>query len=126
MGFIILLIVLIVLSIIIIIISNNKNLDLLNFVGVVVVSISTMALIIMLLILPTMKSDFEQYKNEYQTTKMLIDSYKGEEYGNINALTEKIIYVNDKIASHKAGSKNFWINIWYSEEVGNLEPITFK
>lgn len=126
MGYIILLIVLVVLSIISIKIAGKKNLEVLGFASIVMIVINTLVLITMLFILSAMKPTFETYKNEYQVTKMLVDSYKGEEYGNVNALTEKIIYVNDKIASHKAGSKNFWVNIWYSEEVGNLEPITFK
>lgn len=126
MGFIILCSILLLLSIIGIIISDKVDFDALNFSSWCILAMSAIALITLLLTLTTVSSDFKSYKIEYQTTKMLVDSYKGEEYGNVNALTEKIIYINDKIAEHKAYSKNFWVNIWYSEEVGNLEPITFK
>lgn len=68
---------------------------------------------------------FESQIIEYNNTKALVESYKGKEYGNTPALTEKIIDINDLIAKHKAFAGNWFTGIWFSEKIGNLEPIVF-
>jgi len=71
-------------------------------------------------------AEFDKTINEYNATKILIESYQGGDYGNAPALTEKVIELNDEISKHKAKCHNPWFNVWNSEEVGNLEPLTFS
>ena len=93
-----------------------------GFVG----GIFAFILIIMGLSLIDKKSDFQVIINEYYNTKSLVETYSGTDYGNMNELTGKIIAINDKIAKHKAYAASKWMGCWYSEEIGNLEPIVYK
>lgn len=64
--------------------------------------------------------------NDYNATKVLIESYEGNEYGNMVGLTEKIIRINSDIARNKAYCNSPWRGVWNSEKVGSLEPLTYK
>ena len=70
--------------------------------------------------------NFKTYIHEYEVTKAMVESYKGQDYGNMAALTESVVKVNNKIADHKALSSSILLKGFYSKEVGNLEPITFN
>ena len=65
-------------------------------------------------------------ENEYANTKVLIESYKGSDYGNMMALTEKVIYLNDEIARNKAYCESPWRGVWNSKKIGDLEPIVYN
>ena len=68
---------------------------------------------------------FETTINRYETTVQMIGSYAGQDYGNMGSLVEQVVTVNNIIAAHKAHHNSKWVGLWYSEEIGNLEPITF-
>ena len=70
--------------------------------------------------------NFKTYIHEYEVTKAMIESYKGQDYGNMNDLTKAVVYINDKIATHKALSNSILLKGFYSKEVGDLKPITFN
>lgn len=74
----------------------------------------------------TVKSDTEKIIYEYNSTFAIIENVNMENYGNLPNLTEKVLDINEEIARYKANSKNPWLNIWFPEEIGNLEPLTFK
>ena len=69
---------------------------------------------------------FEAFVADYENTVALVETYSGTDYGNMNSMTEKIIEINEEIAEHKELSKSKWSGPWYSEKIGNLEPIKFK
>ena len=69
---------------------------------------------------------FEAIQNEYEVINQMIDSYDGQDYGNMTALTEAVVSMNDKIAQHKAHYKSKWTGLWYSEDIANLQPIVFS
>ena len=68
---------------------------------------------------------FKEVKMEYSMTKELIENYNCPEpdYGNTFKLTEKVIDVNERIARHGAFHDSPWVGVFYSEEIGNLEPL---
>ena len=68
-------------------------------------------------------SDFRAITEQYNTTKALVESYEGGEYGNFDSLTAQIINVNNTVAKHKAYSQSKWVGKWYSAEIGALEPL---
>lgn len=72
------------------------------------------------------KDRFRRIECEYEVTKELVESYDGNEYGNISALTEKMIKINDEIARHKSRCNSFWVGILYSEDIGNFPPLIFN
>lgn len=63
----------------------------------------------------------EQYKVITET----VESYNGQDYGNMGALVESVVDMNETIATHKAQSESKWVGLWYSKEIGQLEPIRF-
>ena len=70
--------------------------------------------------------NFKTYIHEYEVTKAMVESYKGQDYGNMTALTESVVKINNKIANHKALSNSILLKGFYSKEVGDLKPITFN
>ena len=83
-------------------------------------------LIVMVLSLVDRKSDFRAIKTDYETTKVLIESYSGTDYGNMAQIVNHVVDINCTIAKHKAYSTSKWCGIWFSEEIGALEPLLIK
>lgn len=69
---------------------------------------------------------FEATINEYEAICQMVDSYQGQDYGNMAALTESIVHMNKTISVHKAHYNSPWMGLWYSERVANLELIQFN
>lgn len=61
----------------------------------------------------------------YETTVEMIDSYAGQDYGNMGSLVEQVVKINNTIATHKAHHDSKWMGLWHSERIANLEPIKF-
>ena len=83
------------------------------------------ALIITSLTLINIDTRFEASQYEYQVISEMVESYDGQDYGNMTALTESVVNINSKIANHKAHYKSKWTGPWFSEDIAKLEPITF-
>lgn len=69
---------------------------------------------------------FDAFVFQYETTVEMVDSYAGKDYGNMSSLVEQVVQINNTIATHKAHHNSKWVGIWYSEQIGNLEPIRFN
>ena len=67
-----------------------------------------------------------QFKAEYEATKGIVETYHPYYYGNTIDITRQMFEINSTIAKNKARYDNKFYNIWYSEEVANLEPLKFK
>lgn len=83
------------------------------------------ALIVMGGSLINKEARFDAFVRDYESTKALVENYRGTDYGNMQALTEKVIVVNEYIARHKAFLGNKLSGVWYSEKIASLDPITF-
>lgn len=64
------------------------------------------------------------YKYEY--ISRMVESYDGQDYGNMGSLVESVVDMNSTIATNKAQYDSKWMGLWYSERIANLEPITFN
>ena len=84
------------------------------------------ATIVMGLSLINRGTRFNAIISDYNNTAALVESYEGYEFGNMSYLTTKIISINDTIAKHNAHAESLWTGLWYSKEVGALEPIVYK
>ena len=56
---------------------------------------------------------FNDIKTEYNNIKTASDKYTQEDIDHINYL----------IKQHKQNYNNFFVGLWYSKEIGELEPI---
>ena len=132
MNWFILFSVLLVVGIILIVLADkldykvNFNTDYFSGTGIIFLIVSGLVLPIMGDTLAGIESDFKKTINEYEYTKELVVEYNAGDYGNAPALMEKVININDEIARNKAKYDNPWTNLWYSEDIANLEPIKFN
>lgn len=87
--------------------------------------LSAVALIVVLCLLINIDRRFDAAVYRYETTVETVNSYAGQDYGNMGALVEQVVRVNNDIAEHKANHVSKWVGLWYSERIANLEPIKF-
>ena len=87
--------------------------------------ISAIALVIALGLLIGRNRRHDAMIYQYETTVEMVNSYTGQDYGNMGALVEQVVNINNGIANHKARYNSVWVGPWYSERIGNLEPIKF-
>lgn len=87
--------------------------------------ISAIALIIALCLLINIDRRFDAAVYRYETTVEMVNSYTGQDYGNMGSLVEQVVRVNNSIAEHKAHYNSKWTGLWHSERIANLEPIKF-
>lgn len=99
--------------------------DVLSVVSYFTGVISAIALVIALSLLISINRRFDAMVYQYETTVEMVNSYTGQDYGNMGALVEQVVNINNGIASHKARYNSVWVGLWYSERIGNLEPIKF-
>jgi len=104
----------------------RDNEDEMSTSGICIDVMMLIAFVIMTISLICCHNDFDVIINEYNSTKTLVETYDRGDYGNAPALMEKVININSQIAIHKAKYNNRWTNWFYSDEVGNLEPLTLK
>ena len=88
--------------------------------------INTLVLFFLIYDAATADIRWEEFKAEYEATKAIVETYHPYDYGNTVDITKKMMEINSTIARNKARSKSKLYNIWYSEEVGNLEPLKFS
>lgn len=96
-----------------------------SFVSYTTGGLSAVALIIMACLLINIDRRFDASVYRYETTVEMVNSYTGQDYGNMGSLVEQVVCVNNKIAEHKAHHDSKWVGLWYSERIANLEPIKF-
>lgn len=87
--------------------------------------LSAISLIIALCLLINIDRRFDASVYRYETTVEMVNSYTGQDYGNMGSLVEQVVCVNNSIAEHKAHHDSKWAGLWYSERIANLEPIKF-
>lgn len=84
------------------------------------------ALIVTVGLLININKRFDAFVFQYETTVEMVDSYAGKEYGNMSSLVKQVVQINNTIVRHKAHHNSKWVGLWYSERIGNLEPIKFN
>lgn len=114
------------LSFILGVLSMRSDLDVLPGIFGTTLIVSLIVLVIQAFCLINKEARFDSIIADYENTKALVESYSGNDYGNMQSLTEKVIKINERIADHKAYCHCKWNYIFYSERVGNLEPIVFN
>lgn len=93
-----------------------------GFVG----GLSLVILIICLASFININKRFDYTYYRYETIVQMVDSYNGQDYGNMGSLVEEVVAMNKVIAEHKAHYDSKWTGPWYSERIANLEPIRFN
>ena len=88
--------------------------------------LSTFALICFLCALINIDKRIDAFCYNYDAIVLMVDTYDGKDYGNMNSLVEEVVKTNKTIAEHKAHYNSKWTGLWHSERIANLEPISFN
>ena len=82
-------------------------------------------LVVSLCLFINLDKRFDATIYKYEAIVQMVDSYDGQDYGNMGSLVEQVVAINNTIAAHKAHHTSKWVGLWYSEKIASLEPITF-
>lgn len=97
--------------------------ELVAFIGMV----SSFCLVLCVLTLININSRFQVTIEEYNNLKAQIDAFnESDSCRNIsqqNTLNDDVYVMNNTISKHSVMSKSAWVNLWYSEKIGNLEKL---
>ena len=88
--------------------------------------LSFLSLIAGLTMLININKRFDAVCNNYDNIVQMVESYDGQDYGNMGSLVEAVVGMNKTIAVHKAQYNSKWVGLWHSERIASLEPITFS
>lgn len=69
---------------------------------------------------------FDYIKEEYHNLELQVNTIEYDDIITSANLRNQVLEMNNKISEHKVYSKNIWVNLWYSEEIGNLKPLEWK
>lgn len=86
---------------------------------------STCALIIAGCNFINLDARFQRTIYDYENTVRMVESYNGQDYGNMVPLVQSVVDINKEIARQKAYINSPWRNLWMSKDIANLKPITF-
>lgn len=125
MGWFIIIGAIIAICIILFLIGIHFDIDLLSSASFFTGFMCLVAILIMLGTLINKEARFDAFVRDYESTNAIVENYSGTDYGNMVALTEKVLSINERIANHKAFVNNKLSGVWYSEKIASLDPITF-
>ena len=126
MGILIAFIAAVVVGIILIIYGNKEYEDWALFTGWVSVVIGGIVVVIMLLCASTLPADFAYLEEKYNNLKTQIETIERDDIVTGENLRNQVLDMNNEISKHKCYSKNMWVSMWYSERIGNLEPLKWN
>lgn len=69
---------------------------------------------------------FDYIKEEYHNLELQVNTIEHDDIVTGANLRNQVLEMNNKISEHKVYSKNIWVNLWFSEEIGNLKPLEWK
>lgn len=104
---------------------DRYDFDVLGGICLVVGVLLFIASIVSSLSLINRQARFNYVIERYNNLKAITECYDSNSKDKIEAFTlrEDILKMNNLISKHKVNSQSPWVNVWYSEEIGNLEPI---
>lgn len=90
--------------------------------AIITTVISGAILIIECLTIALAQSGFKKNIMDYHALEMLLESHRNEMNPMDRVYVIHDIHVNNRVINtHRAHCDSFWIGLWYSEEIGNLE-----
>lgn len=106
--------------------DNNFYSDILVVGGILLSLIIGLALLCIIPDIISTRIKFDYIKEEYHNLELQINTIEYDDIVTGANLRNQVLEMNNKISEHKVYSKNIWVNLWYSEEIGNLKPLEWK
>lgn len=127
MGVLIIIIILFIAGIICWYISDNNYYSVILYVGGILLSVFMgFALLCIIPDIILTRIEFDCIKEEYHNLELQINTIEYDDIVTGANLRNQVLEMNNKISVHKVLSKNIMVNLWYSEEIGNLKPLEWK
>ena len=96
-----------------------------DILGEVVAIMSVIVLVGVLCYSMTLPSKFSYEKAYYHNLKEQLEYVEHDDILTGENLRNQVLEMNCTISKHKCYSRNFFIGVFFSEEIGNLEPLRY-
>ena len=126
MGLLITVIIAFFVGVILIIYGNRNWKEGAEVLGFVLTIICGLILVVMLLLTTTLSSKFAYIEEEYNNLKNQLEKIDHDDIVTGENLRNQVLEMNNKISMHKCYSQNKWVSMYFSEHIGNLEPLEWK
>ena len=126
MGLLITVIIAFIVGVILIIYGNRNWEAGAEILGSVLTIICGLILVVMLLRTTTLSSDFAYIEEKYNNLKNQLEKIDHDDIVTGENLRNQVLEMNNKISMHKCYSQNKWVSMYFSEHIGNLEPLEWK
>jgi len=126
MGIFLVFVALIVLGVVMIIAGYHWYNDGMVIGGGALSILCGIVVVIMLFCLSTLETDFAYYEDQYNNLKEQVEYVEHDDIVTSENLRNQVLKVNNDISKHKRYSQNILVGMWYSERLGNLEPLKLK
>ena len=70
--------------------------------------------------------EFDYIKEQYYNLERQINTIEYDDIVTDKNLRNQVLEMNNIISEHKVKSKNIWVDVWYSDEIGKLKPLVWK
>lgn len=87
--------------------------------------IITFVVIIFMFIEVPKNREIEYSIAEYENLKEQAEGLTREDLVDLDILREEILSINNKIDRNKIYNNSPWCGVWFSEEIGNLQKLTY-
>jgi len=72
-----------------------------------------------------LKKNIEYSIAEYENLKEQAEGLTREDLVDLDVLREEILSMNNKIDKNRIYCESPWCGVWFSEEIGNLQKLTY-
>ena len=126
MGILISIIIALFVGIVLVIYGMREYSDEASILGWVLTIVCGIVVAIMLICASTLPADFEYIEEKYNNLKAQLEEVDRDDIVTGENLRNQALDMNNQISKHRCYSKNMWVSMWYSERIGNLEPLKWK
>jgi hypothetical protein len=81
------------------------------------------AILVITIVLIDQKNEFAYEIEQYQNLRGQVKTLTKDDIVTGENLRNQVLEMNNKISKHRIYSKSPWVGLYYSEEIGNLEPL---
>ena len=126
MLLIIIILLSIALGVLTLFISCIRSSDILFYSSGGLLLIAVLALICIIPDIISTRIEFDYVIEKYHNLERQINTTEYDDIVTDKNLRNQVLDMNNVISEHKVKSKNILVNLWFSEEIGNLKPLEWK
>ena len=106
--------------------EKSFNFEWLEPIAWIVGLFSSGVFVIMLMFAMTLSTQFDYTEEKYNNLKQQLEYVEYDDVVTSENLRNQVLDMNNEISHHKCYAKNFWVGMWYSKAIGQLQPLKWK